>query len=116
MRISLRSIQTPSLVWNNAALKSFLIPIVVKCSVIFDWSRLLKHCVRFLHVMDEHSPFQLVERKGSNTSMGSRRRVSVDETGPPGSPVLITRSHNQARVIQDSLEKNERANDDLFQL
>ncbi|KAL8591858.1 hypothetical protein ACOMHN_044354 [Nucella lapillus] len=67
--------------------------------------------------MDNHNPLQfMAPRKGSTSSQSSRRTVSFEETTGPNSPVLVIRSRTQARVVQDSLEKNQRANDDLFEL
>ena len=73
-------------------------------------------CVcRFIEQIDSHNPLQFIPRKGSTSSQGSRRTISFEDSNP-NSPVLVIRSRTQARVVQDSLEKNQRANDDLFEL
>ncbi|KAK7489931.1 hypothetical protein BaRGS_00018796 [Batillaria attramentaria] len=70
--------------------------------------------ILFLGQIDAHNPLQFLPRKGSTSSQSSRRTVSFEDT--PSSPVLVIRTRTQARVVQDSLEKNQRANDDLFEL
>lgn len=69
---------------------------------------------RFLSEIDSHNPLQFLPRKGSTSSQSSRRTISFEDT--PSSPVLVIRTRTQARMVQDSLEKSQKANDDLFEL
>ena len=79
------------------------------------WVSLCACVCRFIEQIDSHNPLQFIPRKGSTSSQGSRRTISFEDSNP-NSPVLVIRSRTQARVVQDSLEKNQRANDDLFEL